>query len=351
MTGGCGNLSAGSYNLSANSCNYDSNNLSEKTIMIIINFIQSIPPLINFTPTTDPMSNPVYDGYWYANKLVEVANIELSKTFQPRFTYPNTGNNTGLNKKYKYVLSGVYFPNNTTNSPNANSLNIYINPSDIQNSDFVQRGFAPALGGNIVYLTNGQVHRYKIFRDNNFAEWILIESSNILNHEIGHCLGLSHIVQGNSLGACCSSSTEPNCIDDGMPDTAPYSYIVSNGLSLNPCDWNDSNNSQTSNNMMDYNVNQNTLSKCQLTHIHNHITASKLPLLKCNLPAPTLNINNLNNKNQTYISQKINLLQPINTQALVVTAEKSIWVEAQEITFQAGFEVQLGGMLNTSLCP
>ncbi len=75
------------------------------------------------------------------------------------------------------------------------------------------------------------------------------EFRGLLNHEIGHVLGLRHTWSGND--GCDDTPTHPNCW---------------NRTSDPPCD------SMASNNLMDYNANQHAWTPCQIGRIHQNMS-------------------------------------------------------------------------------
>ncbi len=76
----------------------------------------------------------------------------------------------------------------------------------------------------------------------NFTKW---DAVKLLNHEIGHCLGLRHSWRGND--GCDDTPEHPNCW---------------NKAKTSPCD------TMWSNNFMDYNAHSSSWSPCQIGTIH-----------------------------------------------------------------------------------
>jgi len=83
----------------------------------------------------------------------------------------------------------------------------------------------------------------------------------LLNHEIGHILGLSHAW---SYDGCPDTNDHPNKCWDWTPHP--------------PC------NEQATNNMMDYNAYQLALSPCQIGKVHAGFANEKSPIRRCLVP-------------------------------------------------------------------
>jgi hypothetical protein len=86
-------------------------------------------------------------------------------------------------------------------------------------------------------------------------------SSGLMNHEIGHLLGLQHAWS-----------------EDGCPDTQNHPNKCWTWSEEEPC------RSQATNNMMDYNAYQIALTPCQIGRIHATLATEQNPLRKCLLP-------------------------------------------------------------------
>ena len=117
-------------------------------------------------------------------------------------------------------------------------LNVFIlphHPDSVKSRTYnhIQTGIAL---GNSVKVSG-------ILEVKGYQPWLF---RGLINHEIGHVLGLGHTWRGND--GCEDTPNNPNCWQR-----------TKNG---SPCD------SLNSNNVMDYNMNQNAWTPCQLARIH-----------------------------------------------------------------------------------
>ncbi len=142
-----------------------------------------------------------------------------------------------------------YVTNNTSMTHKKDAIHVFFYP------DIVGAGSSWATLSNNIVAHNGA---FEIFSDstniNNGRSW---EVGGSLLHELFHCVGLKHT--NNTGNGNCDSLA-----DDGCDDT-PSSQT------LNPCPcWNlnSPDGLPCSNNVMDYNINKNGLSRCQLGKLH-----------------------------------------------------------------------------------
>ena len=225
-----------------------------KRIRVNFHFLNSKDSLHNFNPDK---------GYKYAKQLINYANEKMGRNTQMNLPL---GNSTPVQPvPFRYVLSpdpsvpgdrGIYFHyidepffiNHGKNSNNYDRsviselavnqdsvLNIFYmvhHPDSVKSKTYRAKAAGIALGHSVKLGVNGT---------KKVDSWTY---SSLLNHEIGHVLGLSHSWGKN----------------DGCDDTPPNPNCWNTGPS--PCDG------AVSNNVMDYNSTQSAYTPCQIARTY-----------------------------------------------------------------------------------
>lgn len=215
----------------------------------------------------------------FLHELLRLANIQLD-TNERNWQSPQ-GTPT-LPKRYRYVLSpqpgddGIYFHYD-------DSLYYFVSMGKFQNNYDQQVVRKYAIGLDTIINVFLQVHprdsfSSKTYRANGQGIALgtalkmagVLESregpdsfDGLLNHEIGHILGISH-AWGN----------------DGCPDTNPHPnkcWAWTRDKS-SPC------NTQATNNVMDYNAYQVALSPCQIGRVQAGLADENSPIRRCLVP-------------------------------------------------------------------
>ncbi len=257
----------------------------------IINYIG----LGNFTETSDGFSNSGYNGYRRAEDIISQANTELDNNYDQwrKASDPNV-QNPPLNITYpilppevkvRYLLTGVYFHRDEAayylQKSRAQIHSQYgINPTTTINVYYTPHGswsgVANAIGGGVKYVFNND---YVGYVQPGCRNWSLTYSGSLLNHEIGHTLGLQHTwnehdkcddtptgfvydkwEKQNNGSYKCITNQYANCW--GYSVSTPTCPMSTGGK---PCDqW-----YKVSNNMMDYNkYAPHAVTQCQIDLIN-----------------------------------------------------------------------------------
>ena len=313
-----------------------------KVIRVNFHFLLKSDGTGNFTETSDNYSNRPYNGYMYAEYMVNECN-KLWNDNPPLRHMPNPPV-SNLPKKVQFQLCGVFFHRNTT------AYDTYVNctfPPDsyLENSGNVINIFITKHGdgGCASGLANGEVTNistgygnYKQSIDSN-EMWYNSYAYRLINHEIGHLLNLDHVVQD-----CCTQLNDGkiptvNC-HDGIADTPDFYELLR--LHYLPCEWNHP--TLGSNNVMDYCADQNSLSPMQIERMHACIDGTKLYYRNCKYNTNSLNITSFTT-NKAYIARYVTI--PSNNN-VVVGNTKALFINAEEVIINGTLEIQSGGILN-----
>lgn len=191
---------------------------SIKYIRVNYHFILKDDGTGNFNEYGDGQGNGnQYNGFVRANEIIANANAELAA--ETNMWLPSEALKSVLPKRIRYILTGVYFHRD----------------SKLYNKSYLS---SDLWGGHIIYdikaentinvydtkLTNasgvatfvGVQFDYTAFCDNysvylQYPEWYA-HPAQLLNHEIGHILSLSHSWSTpNSSDKCDDTPPNPNC--------------------------------------------------------------------------------------------------------------------------------------------
>ena len=199
----------------------------------------------NFTEYDDGMGNTNYNGYMYAQDLVNSANGNIQNNIQTRLPIGNTVSIPTINMRY--VIGGIYFhrddahytydwyggANTAYGIDKTTEINAYFSYLD-NPSGGAMGGVA---GGLNPSSANDRWVKFASPWQKYFVGYGVWAFTGIFNHEIGHLLGLNH-----------TFSSAETCTD---------TYTSGTGTSGTWCG------SGSDNNMMDYNCEQNAITPCQ----------------------------------------------------------------------------------------
>jgi hypothetical protein len=308
-----------------------------KYIRVIIHFIQEDDGTGNFNAVDDGMS-PANDfsGYDFAAYIIDYANNLLENNQEMRLQ--PFGDVPVYDPGFRYRLSGVFFWKNSTLYSDYNALtnlqNSYGQSTNSAINIFITSpqgstgGYARWIGDNTVLLFKPYSNYIQSVENSN--NWYNRASATIINHEVGHCLNLYHTIMTN--GGTCQATWDDFCND------TPTIQQMLNLNEPNPCCWNDT---HCSNNLMDYNADQQSITPDQLEHVHSALNNEKLNFIKCNYQTANLNISDFDNNSGAYIAENIT----VSGSSAIIVNGKTNYLECDEVTFDTGFEVEAGGKL------
>jgi len=306
-----------------------------KTIRVNFHYLLKDDGTGNFNETSDNYSNRLYNGYMYADDMVDWCNqhwnINIELRHMPISHVP------ALPKKVQLQLCGVFFHRNTNDYYTYNTE--YNIPPFVENSGEVLNFFIiyahrtnPSAGG---VASGERISMFNAYRNYKTSvdvnnNWVNQETKKTFNHELGHLFSLPHAIQN-----CCPNPYN-NC-DDGIADTPTYSELLS--LGYLPCEWNGI---LGSNNLMDYVADKYALSPMQIARMHACIDGTKLYYRNCKYKTQSLNITNFT-MNKAYIAKQVTIPSASN---IVVANNSALFINAEEVTIVGSFEVQSSSILN-----
>ena len=318
-----------------------------KYLRIFIHFIQKDDGSGNFNETDDgltPSNN--YNGYEFANYIINYANSHLSSNQAMRLQ--PFGNVPVYDPGYRYKLSGVFFWGNSNLYNSYNALGAFMsNYGQCTNSAiniFLTREQG-SVGGYARYVGDNAIIIFKAYKNyiesvNNNNNWHNSATAKLINHEVGHCLNLYHSIMTN--GGQCDTTHNDYC------DDTPTIQQMLDLSEPSPCCWNDT---HCSNNFMDYNADMKSITPDQLDFMHDELDNNKNNFLECNYENSNIDICDFSTKSKAYIAENITILNSCSSQSAEILNAQTIYLTANEVIFNPGFEVKTGGKLNVLINP
>ena len=303
----------------------------------------------NFTSYDDGTGNTSYTGYDYANDLIKTANINLGSNEKMRM--PPNNNIPVLNRKYQYILNGVFFHENnnyfTWSKYNSDALNnLYgqnigyaINVYLVHTTDTVLTNEAPLsdahanLSGNRFVKAAGCWERYVWDKDKPNPSGLWVAATSTLNHEVGHNLSLLHPMRTND--GYCNNNAEDYC-----SDTPTRGEIIST-YGYDPCcGWGGG--LTCSNNLMDY-TGDTGVTPIQLGRIHYTLStlSEMLNYNTCRFINSSFNMSSFSDN----ISYVYNTFNVPSGSSISINSYKALFINSSDVTINGNFEVQKGSIL------
>jgi hypothetical protein len=302
-----------------------------KVIRLNIHFMLRANGTGNFTETSDGDGRSWYNGYVYANELINRMNER--NNWNDLMNIPIGNTTPVLTKNFHYVLDGVYFIRNDStfdygkgysyyisNGVNKNNvMNIILNYCPTNDDKCSSSGRSASLDNNSKFkCTENRSYwqNYVLQRNSsNPFGWYIDAVAINTNHELGHLLGLKHTVQ------LCKSCVNDFCDDDCFDTPTAWDIMAANNCSKHPaCGWNQNNTPDCSNNIMDY-TNGNALTPCQITKIHTGLEGGMKTYLVCDAVSYDLTLNDIGYPKLAYFGKDV-IIGNTTSLATVTNEEK-----------------------------
>lgn len=286
-----------------------------QNIRVNVHFMQHDDGSGNFTEFNDghPCNPSTTDtGYSYAQVLIETANDQMDRN--PPLNLTVTPAPTPIPKRIRWVLDGVYFDRSSyyrdaagaNGSPYRRHEALCVKADSVLNIFLVEEVSWPYsqpnnCGPNTTIVANrGYVYMladcanatappkmwaavsspWTSYIRNNVAAWQL---ASTLNHELCHLLGLNHPYQ--NLSTCADAPPHPDYPNWVLPNGQYGQCWNLNEPAGAHCNvW-----SKVSNNLMDYNAGQSSLSPCQIGIMQDNLNSCLQAryVFKCSNNLPT----------------------------------------------------------------
>jgi len=325
-------------------------NTTMKYIKVNIHYMLKSNGTGNFTETSDGMvsTNSPYNGYTYAELLMNTVNQFISVNPQMKLPPNNTTPNYPI--KYRYILSGVYFHRNS---------DFYYYPQDLHNimsiygvnagseiNIFLENANGAANGGHANTTGSRYVEMrgvWEMYSQHYYTNKLISTGAfaSTLGHELGHNLGLTHTMRYYN-GPCCPTTTSTSPCGDDCDDTPTRDQMLL--LGIDPCCGSGVVSPTCDNNLMNYSGEQ-ALTPCQLSKIFDNFTKDATSYgtkayLACNFTTDVLNLCSIGT-NQFYNAKSINFPSVGCTNGIVPIGQHVTLVAKDNIFLNCGFEVPL----------
>lgn len=268
---------------------------------------------------------------------MESANSRLAS--KPQMNLPPDNTTSALDKKYKYLLSGVFFHENNSYyvySENPITINTYfdINASDCINLFFQGENTSYSSGG-VAHFTGNRGVAFNGVWDKGKSIYV---NAGLLNHEIGHNLSLRHTLIPND-----KNGLNGNCNGEDYCDDTPTSNELYTSHGIEPCDscerWLDSD-PNCPNNRMGYNG-YSAMTPDQLGRVHwtieNEIESTK----SCYFTTMSSNITGFSD-NELVVAETVTIP---STADILIEDNNALYISTESFVIEGTLEIEYNSQL------